>query len=96
MNRLLTARFEIRADARDPAERAMHDLASRVRAKGPDTFFTAWREAGATRYLALIREDEADELARAVAPYLTGDVALTRHELVTSTDLGRRHRPRSR
>jgi hypothetical protein len=96
MNRLLTARFEIRPDARDLAERALHDLASRVRAKGPDTFFTAWREAGETRYLALIREDEADELARAIAPFVTGDVALTRHELVTSTDLGRRHRPRSR
>jgi hypothetical protein len=96
MNRLLTARFEIRADARDPAERALHDLASRVRAKGPDTFFTAWREAGALRYLALIREDEAGELATAVAPHVAGEVELTRHELVTSTDLGRRHRPRSR
>jgi hypothetical protein len=96
MNRLLTARFEIRADARDPAERALHDLASRVRAKGPETMFTAWREAGATRYLALIREDEADDLAKVLAPYIAGELTLTRHELVTSTDLGRRHRPRAR
>jgi hypothetical protein len=51
---------------------------------------------GATRYLTLIREDEAEELMKAVAPYTAGEVALTRHELVTSTDLGRRHRPRSR
>lgn len=96
MNRLLTARFELRADARDAAERALHDLASRVRAKGPDTFFTTWREAGTSRYLALIGEPEADELRAAVAPFVTGEVTLTRHELVTSTDLGRRHRPRSR
>jgi hypothetical protein len=94
MRALMTARFELQADAKDPGERALHELASAAR-RDPDAAFTAWREAGSTRYLALLVETDVDALRRAVAPYLVGEVAITRHELVTSSDLApRRRRPR--
>jgi hypothetical protein len=94
MPALLTARFELRPDAKDPGERALHELASSAR-RDPDAAFTAWREAGSTRYLALLVETDIEALRKALAPYLAGEVAITRHELVTSSDLApRRRRPR--
>jgi len=92
---LVTARFELRSDGRDDGERALHALASAVRERGPEASLHAWREAGATRYLVLLGEPDIEALRLAIAPFLTGELALARHELVTSTDLApRRRRPR--
>jgi hypothetical protein len=94
------ARYEIRSDARDAAERAMHDHASFVRRELPDVIWTAYRDPAApTRYLAMTRAESrtGDErhrqaLATALAPYLVGEIESTGCELVTSSDLQRRHR----
>lgn len=98
-------RFEIREGTRDAAERAMHDLASSVRKEQPRTMWTAYRDpATPTRYLAVIRSDDraADEqhekaagtraFAAALAPLLAGELETAEYELVTSSDLQRRHR----
>ena len=54
------ARFEIRADARDAAERAMHDFATHVRDKLPDSSWTTYRDPHApTHYTSLIIADDA-------------------------------------
>ena len=87
---IMVARFEVRADARLPAEQILHDFAARVRAD-PDVHWHAWREPGTNRYLAL---GNAEGFADALAPHLAGEVTYTPYELVTSTDLARRHRRR--
>jgi hypothetical protein len=95
-----TARYEIRSDARDAAERAMHDHASFVRRELPDVTWTAYRDpAMPTRYIAMTRAESraGDErhrqvLAAALAPFLAGEIENTGCELVTSSDLQRRHR----
>jgi hypothetical protein len=93
-------RYEIRSDARDAAERAMHDHASFVRRELPDVVWTAYRDPAApTRYLAMTRAESPagdarhrQALAAAIAPFLVGEVEITGCELVTSSDLQRRHR----
>jgi hypothetical protein len=85
------ARFEIREDARLPAEQALHDFASRTRRDQPDATWTSFREAGTGRYLAI---GTAEGFADALAPYLASDVIYTTYELVTSTDLARKHKRR--
>ena len=93
-------RYEIRPDACDAAARAMHEHASFVRRELPDVTWTAYRDPAApTRYVALTRaETRAGEgrhrqaLAAALAPHLAGEIEITGCELVTSSDLQRRHR----
>jgi hypothetical protein len=94
------ARYEIRSADREAAERAMHDHASFVRRELPDVTWTAYRDpAVPTRYIAMTRTESpaGDErhrqaLAAALAPYLVGEIEHTGCELVTSSDLQRRHR----
>ena len=94
------ARYEVRPDARDAAERAMHDHASFVRRELPDVTWTAYRDPAApTRYVAMTRaetragdERQRQALTAALAPHLVGEIEITGCELVTSSDLQRRHR----
>lgn len=98
-------RFEIRPEVRDDAERAMHELASYVRKQLPGSSCAIYRDAKTlTRYFALLRSDNAaaDEryagasgtqvFTTALAGWLAGDVEVIDCELVTSSDLQRRHR----
>ncbi len=97
---LALARFAIRSDARTDAERAMHELATRIRTEHPGAAWTAYRECGAPdRYVALTRADDAAAESRqraalvaALGPFVAGDLELVECELVTSSDLQRRHR----
>jgi len=94
------ARYEIRSGARDAAERAMHDHASFVRRELPDVTWTVYRDPAApARHVAITRAESqaGDErhrqaLAAALAPHLAGEIEITGCELVTSSDLQRRHR----
>ena len=99
------ARFEVRPDARLDAERAMHDFASYVRGELPGSMWTVYRDPQAPgRYLAFNRVEDPKADARqrdapgtktftaALEPLLTSAIELTECELVTSSDLQRRHR----
>jgi len=99
------ARFQIRADARDEAERAMHAFATYVRTELPGSSWTTYRDPHApTHYTAMSRADDAraDERQRtapgtqaftaALSPLLAGEIEITECELVTSSDLQRRRR----
>jgi quinol monooxygenase YgiN len=99
------ARFEVRPDARDQAERAMHEFASYVRKELPDSAWTTYRDTHSpNHYVSLIRADDpaADERHRnapgtqafvdALYPLLVGNVEFADYELVTSSDLARRHK----
>src|SRR5437764_942324 len=94
---LRLARFAVRAEAREPAERAMHELATRVRATLPNTNLSIYRSEP-LHYLAVIRSEEhtgeVAALTGAMAPFLDGRLEVTDCELVTSSDLHRRHRRR--
>jgi quinol monooxygenase YgiN len=99
------ARFEVRPDAREAAEQAMHDFASYVRQELADSMWTAYREDGC-RYVALLRanDDAAVHRHRAsegtkkflatMEPLLVAPIELAHMELVTSSDLAPRHRDR--
>jgi quinol monooxygenase YgiN len=99
------ARFEVRPEAREQAERAMHELATYVRTQLPDSAWTTYRDSKApTKYLSVIVADSPVAAERhgnatgtqaffaALAPLLVGELELTHYELVTSSDLARRHR----
>ena len=101
------ARYVVRADARDEAERAMHELASYVRRELPESSWTTYRDPQApNHYVSLIRardaaaEDRYDNAAgtqafvAALAPILEGKIEYIECELVTSSDLAPRHRER--
>ena len=103
------ARFEVRPEARADAERAIHEFASYVRQELPASSWTTYRDPHApTRFMALTRADDpaADERHRAapgthaflaaLAPLLVGGIDRTEYELVTSSDLARRHHPERR
>ena len=103
------ARFEVRADAKDAAERAMFEFATYVRNELPDSAWTTYRDASAPlKYMSLIIANDAaaDERHRmapgtqafvdALYPLLVGTVELTDYQLVTSSDLARRHRDNER
>lgn len=103
------ARFEVRADACLTVEKAMHELASYVRAELPGSMWTAYRDPDApNRFTAFLRADERTSLDRhtaspgarafetALAAHLVGEVERSEWELVTSSDLAPRHRPRRR
>jgi quinol monooxygenase YgiN len=100
------ARYQVRPEACAEAERAMRELADRVRAELADTSWTAYRDRDVPgRYLAFIRADDAAAVARyldapvarafaaALAPLLAGPLELGAYELVTSSDLQRRAPP---
>src|ERR1043166_7938186 len=88
-------RYEVRAEARDMAARAMHEHASFVRRELPDVSWTVYRDPAApTLYTALVRSDDraAGErhrkmFAAAFASSLVGDAEVSAAELVTSSDL---------
>jgi quinol monooxygenase YgiN len=94
------SRFEVRPDARDAAERAMHEHASFVRQNMPAVMWTAYRDPAApTRYTALTRAEDPTTAARhreafaaALGPHVVGEIEVTGCELVTSSDLQRRRR----
>jgi quinol monooxygenase YgiN len=99
------ARFEVRPEARDAAERAMHEFASYVRAELADSMWTTYRDKQhPTRYVSYIRADTpaADERHRtapgtqafvaALYPLLVAPPEFTDFELVTSSDLAPRHK----
>lgn len=103
------ARFEVRPEARADAERAIHEFASYVRQELPASSWTTYRDPHApSHFMALTRADDhaADERHRAapgtqaflaaIAPLLVGTISCTEAELVTSSDLARRHRPARR
>jgi hypothetical protein len=93
-------RYEVRPGARDAAARAMHEHASFVRRELPDVTWTAYRDPVApTRHVASTRAEtragkarHRQALAAALAPHLVGETDITGCELVTSSDLQRRHR----
>lgn len=92
------ARFELQPG--QASELALHDHASFVRRELPGVMWTAYRDPDApTRYTALLRIEDAKTEARqqtaftaALGPFLVGQVETTVLELVTSSDLQRRHR----
>ena len=94
------ARYAVRPEAREAAERAMHEHASFVRRELPDVTWTVYRDPAApTHYTAMIRSENPSAGDRhraafvaAFAPYVLGEIEITGCELVTSSDLQRRHR----
>jgi quinol monooxygenase YgiN len=101
------ARFEVQRDKQLDAERAMHEFATYVRTQLPDCAWTAYREAGSpTRYLTYVIAKSPAAAAQqhdasgtktfraAITPLLAGAIEESTYELVTSSDLGRRHKPR--
>jgi quinol monooxygenase YgiN len=101
------ARFVVRPDAREQAERAMHEFATYVRAELDDSSWTTYRDPQSPHhYVSLIRATNAaaDERHRnapgtqafvaELYPLVEGTVEFTQLELVTSSDLAPRHRER--
>jgi len=94
------ARFDVRDGARVDAERVMRDLADRIRKELPDYSWTTYRDpASPGSYTSWIRADDrkADErgeklVREVVEPLATAPIVMTECELVTSSDLQRRHR----
>jgi hypothetical protein len=93
-------RFAVRTEAREVVERALHDHASFVRRELAAVTWTAYRDPQAPlHYTALVRSEdrlasqrEREAFVTTITPYLDGDLVLEGCELVTSSDLGRRHR----
>ncbi|HEX5059187.1 MAG TPA: hypothetical protein VFV99_07495 [Kofleriaceae bacterium] len=103
------ARFKVRADSKDTAERAMFEFATYVRNELPDSAWTTYRDASAPlKYMSLIIADDAAAEERyrtapgtqafvdALSPSLVGSIEFTDYQLVTSSDLARRHRDNDR
>jgi quinol monooxygenase YgiN len=101
------ARFVVRPDACEQAERAMHEFASYVRAELDDSSWTTYRDPTApNHFVSLIRANSpaADDRHRsapgtqafvaALYPLVEGKVEFMELELVTSSDLAPRHRER--
>jgi hypothetical protein len=99
------ARYEVRSEVRDEAERAMHELASYVRKELRDSSWTTYRNPTApSQYLSLtIADSPAAEQRQesaagtkaflaAMQPLLVGEIEVTDWQLVTSSDLARRRR----
>ena len=98
-------RFAVRPEARTDVERAMHELATYVRTELPRSGWTVYRDPQMPgRYFAFNRVDDPKADVRqhdapgtktftaALEPLLTSAIELTECELVTSSDLQRRHR----
>lgn len=99
------ARFEIRPEVRKEAEEAMHAYASYVRKELDHSTWTVYRDGDVPdRYVAMIRDETPAAVERrrkadgtktfdaALAALSAGRVEVMRCDLVTSSDLGRRHR----
>ncbi|HUS30098.1 MAG TPA: hypothetical protein VMZ53_16440 [Kofleriaceae bacterium] len=100
-------RFEVRPEARDEAERAMHAFAMYVREHLDDSMWTTYRDTSApNRYIAMTRTNDvaADQrhadadgtkaFVATLSALVIGDVESAEYELVTSSDLAPRHRDR--
>jgi len=92
-------RYEIRAEARADAERALHEHAARVRDSLPDESWTTYRDPDVpTRFVTFARGERGAVDTRAFAaivqPFLASALDVMGCELVTSSDLQRRHRRR--
>jgi quinol monooxygenase YgiN len=93
-------RFAVRADARETVERALHDHASFVRRDLAAVTWTAYRDPEAPlHFTALVRSEDATASRRereafvtTITPHLDGALVVEGCDLVTSSDLGRRHR----
>jgi hypothetical protein len=83
------ARFEVRPDARDEAERAMHAIANEVRAQQPDAAWTTYR-AGNDYVVILVGKGSLFE--DRLQPFATAPIEVNDCTLVTSSDLARRRR----
>ena len=94
------ARYVVRPDARDEAERVLHELASVVRAAVPKVMTTTWRETHApNHYVTLLVDSSAaiEQMFRdALAPLLEGTIDFFEHQLVTSSELAPRPRDPTR
>lgn len=94
------ARFDVRDEARVDAERIMRELADRIRKELPGYSWTTYRDpASPSSFTSWIRADDAradergDKLVREIVePLATHGIVMTDCELVTSSDLQRRHR----
>lgn len=90
------ARYAVRLDARDQAERALHELASMVRAAVPKAMTTTWREAHAPNCYVTLLVDAGAAIERsfrdALSPLLEGDIDFLEYQLVTSSELAPRPR----
>lgn len=83
------ARFPVRPDARDEAERTMHAIASEVRAKQRDAAWTTYR-AGDDYVVILVGTGSLHE--DRLQPFATAPITVNDCTLVTSSDLARRRR----
>lgn len=101
------AHFDVRAEVRDQAERAMHELAAYIHKELPGSMWTAYCDpAVPTRFWCLLRTTTpADAQKHRAAPGVQAfEAALARMtvsavdvaalQLVTSSDLAPRHRRR--
>jgi len=94
------ARFRVHADTRQAAEQAMFDHTSAVRRDLAAIMVTIFRDPERpSHYSAMIRANEAKAeqayravLQQALASHLDGEIEWEHSELVTSSDLQRRHR----
>ena len=100
-------RFAVRPEARTDVERAMHELATYVRTELPRSGWTVYRDPQEpTHFTALVVAEDPAAMDRhfkapgvvafdaQLAPLLVGTLEITDCELVTSSDLQRRHRKR--
>lgn len=100
------ALFKVRNDAHLDAERAMHAFATFVRTELPQAAWNAYRDAqDPGTYIAVSRADSpaageavhasagARTFTAAIEPLLVGEIERSEYQLVTSSDLARRHKP---
>ena len=103
------ARFDVRPEARDEAERAMHAFASFVRQELEGSQWTSYRDkSNPGRYVCVSRAEDAaayqrysdavgtKALLETLEPLVTGVIEQSEYELMTSSDLAPRHRDRDR
>ena len=86
------ARFAVRPDARDEAEREMHAIATDVRAKLPDSAWTTYRARDHYVAILVAKQASASLFEERLRPFVTGPIDVEEYTLVTSSDLARRRR----
>lgn len=103
------AHFDVKPEAREEAERAMHTFATFVRQELDGSQWTAYRDKGVPgRYVCVTRAEDGAEYQRFSAavgtkallatlePLMTTALDQSEYELMTSSDLAPRHRDRDR